>query len=65
MQKQANEKMYTVQDIQDIFQISHNTAYRLINSRSFPKMKINRRFYIPEKQLSKWIDQHMYKELEI
>lgn len=61
----SNEKMFTLKDIQDMFQISHNTAYRLVNSRNFPKITINRRHYIPHSQLRRWIDQNTFKSLEI
>lgn len=64
-QVEDKERIYTIKDIQEIFQISHNTAYKLVNSRNFPKIKINRRLYIPERQLRKWIDLHIFKELEI
>lgn len=64
--KDENEDiMYTIKDIEEIFKISHNTAYKLVNSRNFPKIKINRRFYIPKRKLKNWIDRNMYKEIDI
>lgn len=42
------EIFLTPNDIQDILQLSKNTAYRLINLKDFPKIKIGRNIRIPK-----------------
>ncbi|MBQ9166687.1 MAG: helix-turn-helix domain-containing protein [Oscillospiraceae bacterium] len=53
---QSEIVMYSVEDIQRIFKLSKTNTYNLINSKGFPKIRLNRRIVIPKKQLEKWIE---------
>ena len=48
-------KILKVSDIQMHLGISKNRAYELVKMKSFPKMQIGHRYYIPEDEYIKWI----------
>lgn len=50
---------YTLQDIQDIFKISKQSAYRLVNTPDFPKLKIGKSIRIHPLKLQEYIENHM------
>ena len=54
--------LYTVDDIQKIFQCGRMKAYALVNARGFPTMRVNRRILIPKEKLEKWINTYTGKE---
>lgn len=49
-------KMLKVSDIQRHLGVSKNRAYELIHMKTFPKIQIGHRFYIPENKYQEWIN---------
>lgn len=49
------QNMLTAKDIQEYFGCGKNQAYALMHSRGFPAIQINRRLYVPQEELDKWI----------
>jgi len=45
-----------VKDIQDILNISKNSAYELVNSKNFPAIKIGRCLRIPRDSFKEWVE---------
>ena len=56
--------LYTVEDIERIFQISRTKAYQLIGANGFPSLRINKRVYVPKNKLETWIDRYCGKEFQ-
>lgn len=42
-----------------------NRAYDIVKQKSFPKIKIGNRFYIPKEGFDKWVETYTYKEFRI
>ena len=57
------EKMLKVSDVQDHLHISKNTAYKLLKIKSFPKIKICKKYIIPEEQYLKWVKDNIGKTI--
>ena len=55
-------QLYTVSDIQRIFQIGRTNAYRLMTSDGFPSIRLNKKLYISHEKLEKWLNQQAGKE---
>lgn len=55
-----DKKMYTVKDIKNYFNCGINQAYSMVSRKDFPKVKIGRRYYIPQEQFEKWIIRNSY-----
>ena len=45
---------YTVQELQQVFQIGRNNAYKMVNTKGFPAIRIGRRIVIPVDKLQEW-----------
>lgn len=54
------EKMLTVSEIAAHLRISKKQAYRIVESKGFPSIRIGRRILIPEEKYKAWIDHHIY-----
>ncbi|MPN16994.1 hypothetical protein SDC9_164343 [bioreactor metagenome] len=48
-------EVYTVKEIQEMLSISKNTAYRLIESRPFPVIKIGNTYRVSKEAFNKWL----------
>ncbi len=48
-------RLLTVKDIQEMFQIKKDLAYKLVNTKGFPKIKIGREIRVPKQALKEWI----------
>lgn len=57
--------MYNIKDLQTLFGIDHNLAYKLAHMRGFPSIRINGRYYFPKNKIEKWIDNNIGKSIEI
>ena len=57
----ADIVLYNVVDIQSIFKIGRTQAYRLMNTRGFPAIKLNNRLYVPREKLRDWINKYTGK----
>ena len=55
MQYQPGDPMLTIRDIQEIFDLSRPSAYRLVNSSGFPAFRMNSRIYVHPGKLNDWI----------
>lgn len=54
-----NNKILKVSDIQRHLGISKNRAYELVNLKSFPKIQIGHRFYIPQNAYEQWVHDNL------
>jgi hypothetical protein len=54
-----------VKDIARIMSLSHVTAYNLVNSDSFPKIKCGRKNIIPRDAFIKWLEDSIGKQVII
>jgi len=59
------QKLYTVSEIQKIFQMKRSKAYKLMQSEQFPTIKIGRTRYITEEDLELFIKQNMGREITL
>ena len=50
-----HKNMLTAKDLQEYFGCGKNQAYALMHSRGFPAIQINRRLYVAQEELDKWI----------
>lgn len=51
----ADIKLYTVDDIQNIFGIGRSKAYQLLSSNGFPSIRLNRKLLVEKSKLEDWI----------
>ena len=55
--------LYTIEDIQRIFNLGRTKAYQLASMRGFPSIKLNRKIYIPKEKLELWVLKNTGKSL--
>lgn len=55
-----DRQYYTAKDIQDIFHLSKNNAYKLMNSDGFPCMRIGKKLLVSVEELKKWQNKYKY-----
>lgn len=60
-----NIKLYTITDIQRIFHIGKNKAYKLIQLRGFPTMQIGKTILVPHDQLYQWINNNVFNKIDV
>lgn len=48
-----------------ILDISKNTAYKLVKQQGFPKVKIGKKFFIPEDELDIYLKKHIGTKIKI
>lgn len=48
-------RLYTVEDIQNIFKIGRTKAYELMSSDGFPSFRVNRKIYVSKSDLDIWV----------
>ena len=48
--------LLTPKDIQIIFGIGKNQAYQLMNSASFPTLRLNNRMFVEQEKLKEWLN---------
>lgn len=54
-----------MRDIKDSLGCGINRAYDIVNQRDFPKIKIGKRFYIPEDEFEKWLKIYLRQEYKL
>lgn len=52
----AEKRVYTVEEIQDILQVSKTTAYALVNSGVFHSVRVGGQHRISKKSFDAWLD---------
>ena len=57
------KKILKVSDIQKHLGVSKTRAYEIVNLKSFPKIKIGHRFYIPEDEYEEWISENVKRNV--
>ena len=57
--------LYTVKDVQRIFNCGKNQAYQIMHSNGFPKIQINSKMYVSKDKLEKWISGNTGKRISI
>lgn len=58
-----NNRILKVPDIQKHLGISKNRAYELIKTKTFPKIQIGHRYYIPENEYEIWISKNIKNKI--
>ena len=58
-------EMLTPKDIQGILGCGINQVYNLFNSRGFPAIRINRRFYIKKSSFEHWLSNYEGKKFTV
>ena len=53
----AEKRVYTVEELQDILQVSKTTAYALVNSGVFHSVRVGGQHRISKKSFDAWLDQ--------
>lgn len=53
--------MLTVKDLQELLNIGRDKAYSLMHSKSFPSMRLGRKYYVQEQALQEWLVKNRYK----
>lgn len=51
-------EFYTIKEIAAMFKISYKSAYALVNTCGFPKVKIGKIIRIPKKELEAWVEKY-------
>lgn len=59
------QRILTVKDISSILGCGIHRAYDIVNQRDFPKIKIGKRFYIPNDEFENWLKIYIRKEYRI
>ena len=55
--------LLTTDQLRERLGISREVAYRLMRCKSFPSMRLGRRFYVDEDKLKVWIEKSAYKDV--
>ena len=55
-------KIYTAKDLQQMFGLSKNRIYDIMREKSFPSIKIGRRYFVTEEALREWTRTYQYGE---
>lgn len=53
--------MLTVKDLQELLNIGRDKAYSLMHSKSFPSMRLGRKYYVQEQAIQEWLVKNRYK----
>lgn len=48
--------VYNVKDVRNILRIGESKAYALMNSSSFPSIKLGNKFIVTKSEFEKWLD---------
>lgn len=60
-----NDKVLSVEELQDVLKIGRNTTLKLIKTDGFPTIKIGKRILVPVAGLDAWLIQNTGKNIEI
>jgi excisionase family DNA binding protein len=55
-QPEREKRTYTVEEIQDILEISKSTAYALVKNEEFKSIHVGRHIRISKKSFDEWLD---------
>ena len=53
--------LLTVKELQELLKIGRDKAYSLMHAKSFPSMKIGRRYFVHEQALQEWLVKNCHK----
>lgn len=54
-------KLLTVNDVKEMLSIGRDRAYKLFQLEDFPKVRINKQYFIMEADLIAWFEENKYK----
>lgn len=60
--REDGNELLTNKDLQAILHVSKNRAYEIQKSACFPTIKINNRYYVTRRSLTKWLDEYTNRE---
>ena len=52
---------YTTKDLMEIFHIGKNKAYKLMNQRDFPSIKLGNKYLVSKSNLEEFLNRYKYK----
>lgn len=55
----AEKRCYSVQELQEILDISRQCVYELLKKEEFRWVKIGGKYRISKKSFDEWLDQHL------
>lgn len=55
-QTTLEKRVYTVEEVQAILEISRNAAYELVRSNVFHSVKIGKTYRVSKRQFDKWLE---------
>lgn len=58
-----NKKYISVKDVRETFGCSKNKAYKIINTKGFPMIKIGKNYYIEEEAFKIWQRDNMHTSI--
>ena len=58
-----NDRILKISDVQKHLKISKTRAYNLVKLKSFPKIQIGHRYYIPESAYKKWVEDNIRRKV--
>lgn len=53
-------EFYTVPEIQKLLKVGKNQAYRLVQQKDFPKIKVGSSYRIPKTEFDEWVKKQSY-----
>lgn len=56
------QRILKVKDVKEILGCGIHRAYDIVNQRDFPKIKIGKRYYIPQDEFEIWLTTYLRKE---
>ena len=57
--------LLNAKDVQERLGIGRDRAYRLLNSKSFPTIKINKSLFVTNEALDEWINMQQFKTFNL
>lgn len=61
----VKKEYITVNDLQNMLQLSRTQTYNLVSLPDFPKMKIGKSIRIPQAELQKYLKHNLYGNIDI
>lgn len=55
--------MYTIKDLQVILKCGSRTIYNLVHSKTFPSIKIGRKYFVEKNALENWLNKSKGKTI--
>ena len=61
----GHARVYTPKDVHEILDLSMTTIYNIFRQKTFPSIRIGKRFFVTEDALKDWMSTYEYKTFYI